>query len=179
VIILFQNQFHTNFPPYVTSNIPPNPHGNPFGIPGRGGFPPARGPIPGGGRGGGFLANMLKGGGLTGGAPGAGGGLTNVQGMLNNVQGVLKMAQTVGPMVQQYGPLVKNIPALFSVMKQINSTDSDSTSSKSNKSSTPKKTNLKGKTKNKSVNIKDNAKKTVKKHPQYHVKESKPKLYLS
>lgn len=60
-----------------------------------------------------------------------------IPGMLNNIQRVMGLAQQVGPMIQQYGPLVKNMPAMFKIMRALNSTDTETeTDSESNENST-------------------------------------------
>ncbi|WP_180994118.1 VrrA/YqfQ family protein [Bacillus sp. Marseille-P3661] len=51
------------------------------------------------------------------------GGIT---GMLDNVQRVMGVAQQFGPMIQQYGPFIKNMPAMLKIMKELNSSESDS-----------------------------------------------------
>ncbi len=54
---------------------------------------------------------------------------SNISGMLGNVQKVLGMAQQVTPMVQQYGPLVKNLPAMYKIYRELNSSNDSDTAS--------------------------------------------------
>jgi hypothetical protein len=130
-------------------------------------------------RNGNFLTNLL-GGASKGFSPGATGftgagakGLGSVHGMLNNVQHALKLFQTVSPMVQQYGPLIRNMPAIWSMFKQINSTtdttDKKATATKTTNKTKKKKTivanNIKSSNKNRSI--------------QHRTKQSSPKLYIS
>lgn len=108
-----------------------------------GGFPSGGG-FPGGGtfsRSGAFPGSLARGfspgvgGQLMGGGGSGGAGLSGLMGnltsggipeMLNNVQRVMGLAQQFGPMIQQYGPFIKNMPAMFKIMRELNSSD-DST----------------------------------------------------
>lgn len=77
--------------------------------------------------GGGGILSKLLGGGVPGGPLGTGGASgIDIVGMLNNVQKVLGVTQQALPLVQQYGPLVKNLPAIFKMMKAINSQETES-----------------------------------------------------
>jgi hypothetical protein len=175
--------FHNRPNPYSGQHpyFPQQAQGGFFG-PSQSQFGPTRGfPNPTRGN---FITNLLSGaksGSPVG--PGIGGfGVSNIQGMLNNVQGALKVAQTVGPMVQQYGPLVKNIPAVISIFKEMNSSDTSSdakkqkSKSKSNSSKSRKKNSSKT---NSSTKINDTAKKTENRQLPNRSKRSTPKLYLS
>lgn len=51
--------------------------------------------------------------------------LGNLNKTLSNVQKVAQVVQSATPIVQEYGPLVKNLPAMYRMMKAINSVEED------------------------------------------------------
>lgn len=67
--------------------------------------------------GGGLIAKLF------GGAKAGGGGI-NILGMLQNAQKAVGVFQQISPLVQQYGPLVRSLPALISIMRDNDSSDS-------------------------------------------------------
>ncbi|MUV39830.1 uncharacterized protein JNUCC1_03714 [Lentibacillus sp. JNUCC-1] len=48
---------------------------------------------------------------------------------LNHVQRILGFVQSTAPVLQEYGPLIKNLPAMYQMMKALDSNETDNLNS--------------------------------------------------